>query len=246
MTQVRGTGYIGDDPDERDFAYALRGASAPPASKNLWLPGMRIVDQGGESSCTGRSLTYALRAGYAAQTGKDPGQFSAYDAYFKARAVGGSSDVDTGASLRPLFKGVQLLGCALERDAPSVDYSKINQAPTWKAQVSAHKYRGLRQYHAFQGDYVEQAKDALAHGVPVVGGWAIRKSFMDYTGGIYQSDESQIQGGHALAVVGYAEDHFLIPNSWGMSWGESGFIRVAPSFLNEAMGLWAVDIEGNL
>jgi hypothetical protein len=31
-----------------------------------------------------------------------------------------------------------------------------------------------------------------------------------------------MSGGHAMAVVGYTEDSFIIRNSWGAHWGDGG------------------------
>ncbi|MBN2011457.1 hypothetical protein JW960_19145 [candidate division KSB1 bacterium] len=33
----------------------------------------------------------------------------------------------------------------------------------------------------------------------------------------------QVNSGHAVAIVGYDEDGFLIKNSWGTGWGENGY-----------------------
>ncbi len=32
-----------------------------------------------------------------------------------------------------------------------------------------------------------------------------------------------VRGGHAVSLVGYTKDHFIVRNSWGQSWGDRGF-----------------------
>lgn len=39
--------------------------------------------------------------------------------------------------------------------------------------------------------------------------------------GLY--DAKSANGGHAVAIVGYTKDYFIIRNSWGTSWGDRGF-----------------------
>ena len=38
-----------------------------------------------------------------------------------------------------------------------------------------------------------------------------------------QSENDTFKGGHAMAVVGYLEDCFIIRNSWGSSWCDNGY-----------------------
>ena len=33
----------------------------------------------------------------------------------------------------------------------------------------------------------------------------------------------KMQGGHAMTIVGYTKDHFIIRNSWGEKWGHNGY-----------------------
>jgi len=53
---------------------------------------------------------------------------------------------------------------------------------------------------------------------------------MSYKGGIYEHVSGARQGGHAVKLVGYGVEngvnYWIIANSWGPAWGESGFFRI--------------------
>lgn len=69
----------------------------------------------------------------------------------------------------------------------------------------------------------------LSYG-PVTVGFNVCQSFMNYKGGIYKCDCTKYLGGHAVLVMGHLtspECHFKIRNSWGTSWGEHGYFRMA-------------------
>jgi len=50
-----------------------------------------------------------------------------------------------------------------------------------------------------------------------------------------------IRGGHAVAMVGYTPDRFIVRNSWGRGWGDKGFgyasIPYATAAFTEAYGV---------
>ena len=55
----------------------------------------------------------------------------------------------------------------------------------------------------------------------------------------YQPDTTR--GGHAVALVGYTPDRFIVRNSWGTSWGDQGFgyasLSYAQAAFTEAYGI---------
>ena len=49
---------------------------------------------------------------------------------------------------------------------------------------------------------------------------------MNYASGIYEHTTGSQLGGHAVKIVGYGTDHWIIANSWSTKWGENGFFRI--------------------
>jgi cysteine peptidase B len=50
-------------------------------------------------------------------------------------------------------------------------------------------------------------------------------SWSSYRSGILSTCGTSVD--HAVQAVGYTADYWIVRNSWGTSWGESGFIRIA-------------------
>jgi hypothetical protein len=59
--------------------------------------------------------------------------------------------------------------------------------------------------------------------------------FFSYKNGIYSYSSGNLEGGHAILIVGYSgspesdNGYFIVKNSWGADWGESGFFNIAYS-----------------
>jgi hypothetical protein len=70
-------------------------------------------------------------------------------------------------------------------------------------------------------------KEALQNG-PIVTGVAWDSQWFNYDSGIINEYTGDVAGGHALCVVGYDDPHncWIVKNSWGTGWGESGYFRI--------------------
>jgi C1A family cysteine protease len=75
-------------------------------------------------------------------------------------------------------------------------------------------------------------KSAIATGPVSVAIEADQMSFQLYSGGIL-SNSGGLFGScgtnldHGVTAVGYGSNYFLVKNSWGTSWGESGYVQIS-------------------
>jgi C1A family cysteine protease len=78
---------------------------------------------------------------------------------------------------------------------------------------------------------VAQLKAAIAKGPTSVTVEADRSVFQMYTSGILDSTSCGTQLDHAITAVGYGsengKDYYIVRNSWGASWGDNGYIKIA-------------------
>jgi len=81
---------------------------------------------------------------------------------------------------------------------------------------------------------VSAIKDALVNSGPLVTTFNVYSDFYSYDGGIYEYTTGTYEGGHAVLIVGYDDVNqcFIVKNSWGSGWGESGYFRIAYSELS--------------
>lgn len=63
-------------------------------------------------------------------------------------------------------------------------------------------------------------------GRPVSAGIEVDELFRFYKSGIYNRGLCRNRLNHAVNIVGYTPSFWLVRNSWGSRWGESGYIRM--------------------
>jgi cathepsin B len=78
----------------------------------------------------------------------------------------------------------------------------------------------------------QSAKESLMKHGPIHANIRVYKDFMSYGGGIYIPDpESEYVGTHSVMIVGWGVEgdveYWIGANSWGTTWGEKGYFKIA-------------------
>ena len=237
-----GLGYIQDVPDARDQHLARLGLSeAVPESYSLRQYVVEVLDQGDTSKCVAHSFAQALRiadrvAGIAAP------QLSSRDfLYYNSLAYDGGGFVDQGTQLRSCAKGLGKFGRSPESVCP-FKHDPLVARPDWEAYREAFDHKGPSAYLRVTG--LLAIKQALAANKPVVGGTNVGNSIFSVAANeVYDPDPSEPSvGGHALTIVGYDANSFLLCNSWGTGYADGGFFRVSPGFMAGFTDVWAIHL----
>ena len=70
------------------------------------------------------------------------------------------------------------------------------------------------------------------------------KTFQFYKGGILDSSNCGTELDHGVLAVGYGEEdgkkYWIVKNSWGSDWGESGYIRIVRSDSDDTEGVCGI------
>ena len=251
-----GMGWIPDYPDFRDYTEkteevkSILGASgvskvkSPPVSVDLREWCSPIEDQGQIGSCTAHAgagiIEYYERKSFGRHI--DASRLFLYKITRNLMKIKG----DTGAYLRTTMGAMVLFGVPPEDYWPYTDDEKgFDQEPPAFCYAFAQNYQALKYFrHDPSGvrgkEVLDKVKTYLSKGHPAMFGFTVYNSIeqANHTGRIpFPSTKERIEGGHAVAVVGYDDKMkiknkygkietigaLLIRNSWGKGWGEEGY-----------------------
>lgn len=253
MTQYPVHGCHPGIKDHRDYKYGdlrpkslhlLRSIVRPSRSYlrlDLLPP---VFDQGPLGACVGHGVSEVCD--YVEAKEGHPLILSRLAAYYWAR---GGVPEDCGATIRDGIKAVIEHGLPLESLWP-YDITKWRQPPSAEAVAeAAHRAIDLEYYRL---DDIDQMKDCLVSGFPVVFGTALFKSFQDVGADGFVpmpvKDEAP-DGGHCMIMVGYSDKlriierrgGFFIRNSWGHRWAQLGCCWIPYDYIEQnAWDFWTV------
>lgn len=230
-------GWVRDLPDTRDVVYSapLGVLRALPARVDLRDSCPPVLDQGALGSCTANAIASAHQFSQIKQAIKDFAPSRLF-IYYNERVMIDSVDYDSGARIRDGFKSVAKQGVCPERSWAYV-IGKFKQKPNNNCYRDALDHQ-LMQYLKLT-QHISQLKGCLADGFPFVFGCMLYDAFQRVTGNgivpLPSGSESPI-GGHAMLAVGYDDksQSFIVQNSWGTGWGDSGYSYMPYSYLTDS------------
>jgi len=104
----------------------------------------------------------------------------------------------------------------------------------------------ISRFHAVSANHcvndVNCIKNEIAAHGPVDTGFDVYQDFFSYSSGIYKHVAGGYAGGHAVKIVGYGveagQNYWIAANSWGTTFGENGFFRIAEYDCNFDSDVW--------
>ncbi|MEX2107246.1 MAG: C1 family peptidase [Solirubrobacterales bacterium] len=236
--KIQGYGWIPDLPDGRDMLYA---APPKPLAKLPDKVDLRphcpkpAYDQGELGSCTANAIGGALEFSQRKQRLKSVFTPSRLFIYYNERAMIGTIESDSGASLRDGIKSVAKRGAPRETTWP-YDVDRFTAKPDRESYAEGRKHQAIRYMRVNQA--LSQLKGCLAEGFPFVFGFAVYESFVSPAvaeSGVVEMPRAheEFEGGHAVLAVGYDEgtQRFTVLNSWGRKWGKNGYFTMPYPYL---------------
>lgn len=116
----------------------------------------------------------------------------------------------------------QRWGCVMEEDLPMS--GQLWKGTTQAFYVKAARFR-IAAYHSLGRDLNVWRKWLVSNG-PILARLEVDAAWNNATatgGRLDQFQPETCDGGHAVCIVGYTPNGFIVRNSWGPDWGDQGF-----------------------
>ena len=223
------------------------GSELPP-SASVASALVAPKNQIGTDSCLGMAGAQAFRTACLARGIECP-DLSGLFLYKLGRASMGTEDSDVGMSFPAMLEALTRFGIASEEAWPfAID--RVNTRPNVSAFRDANDRRGLRGYYTIDRSDVMTVRRAIAAKVPVIGAWALGKSFVPDLGPDLidvPADGEEIVGLHAMLIERYeADGSFGLLNHYGVEWRSEGRCHFTERYVAQSLGFIAMDVGGHL
>lgn len=146
-----------------------------------------------------------------------------------------------GTSLKAALDVARNFGCVEDSILPFKPEQLYQGEPeTFYAMTSRYMIRNYFNMSKPETKLDEWRKWIATKG-PILTRLDVDDTWMECTGDLDNYDPNNVYGGHAVALVGYTEDRFIVRNSWGEEWGDKGYayasIDYAKTAFDEAYGV---------
>jgi C1A family cysteine protease len=226
--------------DKKDYIY-IGGNISVPQVLDYRSDLQPVRNQGSQGTCYAQTVACVKEW----QEKKDSGfnEYMSPQFFYNNRLNKYDTDPtnDYGMFGRDVMKMMQSIGICRESNYP---YGKIENKDAISPSCFDEAKKYLIKSYA-QVTSVDTLKQSLVSNGPCL------ITFPVYNNGQYfwrKTGDQKLEGGHAVTVVGYDNDGFIIRNSWGSDWGDHGYTRYRYNEWGAHWEIWTtVDIiEGGV
>ena len=215
---------------------------SPPA-KDLRETWWKVEDQGNTGACVGYATAYGvLRWHYVKKNLIDKTKNNRPSARFIWMANKETDEITSypttflesdGTQTKLALRVAQKYGCVPDQVLPMQGpLSFLSRAQFY---TMASQYR-ITSYHNLGRD-LNDWRHWLAFNGPILTRLGVDRTWdraTDNRGVLDRYMPNTVRGGHAVCLVGYTRDHFIVRNSWGSRWGHRGFAYASNDYAQEA------------
>lgn len=215
--------------------------AAPPPAKDLRAPWWYIRHQGTTGACVGFGTADGVLRWHFVTAGriteqqlpsprfiwmanKETDELTGYPTTFIETA---------GTQTKLALRVARSYGCVLEDDLPM--NGKLSALSSAAFYTRAARLR-ISSYHNL-GRNPAHWRSWIANNGPVLTRLGVDRTWdrATQTGGHLDAYQpATVRGGHAVCLVGYTPDHFIVRNSWGTIWGDQGFAYASNGYAQDA------------
>jgi hypothetical protein len=223
-------------------ARVIAAAGPPPASVDLREEWWRIGEQGSTGSCVGWAVGDGLLRWHFVKAGKlaQNDTMSPRYVWMASKETDDSTSRPTtfidrsGTSIKAALDVARKYGGVREFMLP-FGSGKLyaGQLETFYAAAALRKIAGYFNL----GDDLARWRRWLAEQGPIATRLDVDATWDEAKanqGNLDAYQEDTQRGGHAVCLVGYTQDRFIVRNSWGTTWGDGGFGYASHQYARDA------------
>ena len=212
-------GYLPSPPDDRDFSIqtvcAVDKVELP--EEYLTEGAIPVLDQGSNSDCVAHAIATATAYGQYKAIGK-------FDDLSRGYLYGNRESTDyqgEGMYTREALKSYNHKGDCLTTIFPYTgSYVQMRSRIAEKQELYAKEAAKLKLINYFRLYSEKEIKKAIMLQGSVILGMPVYSGFGKNVK--MPTKDSKYLGGHAMCVIGWNKDGWIVQNSWGKNWADKG------------------------
>lgn len=232
-----------DDWTFEDAATAgiVKPQTAPPAKIDLRTSWWNVDHQGNTGACVGFSTAYGVLRWHFVKDGRLPKSKkpSARFIWMANKETDQMTSFPTtfietaGSQTKRALKIARKFGCVTDDELPMSGKLSPLSRVAFYARASRFKISSFYNLGSDLGHW----RIWLATQGPILTRLRVDRTWNNATrnhGNLRKYQPRTRKGGHAVCLVGYTKDHFIVRNSWGPQWGDAGFAYASNAYTEAA------------